>query len=1625
MRKKSVKQAAALFMAMALIFTSVGLQSITAKAEQTETVQENILKLDMDENGYLTPTEESQEMLTKLESESLENQKFSWDNATVYFVLTDRFLNSDKSNDHSYGRGLQADGKTPVEGLDTYTNPGTFHGGDLGGLTQKVNEGYFTDLGVNAIWITAPYEQIHGYTSGNVKSNKANTYPDPDKQGFPYYSYHGYWTLDYTNIDENMGDEEKFEEFVDSCHSKGIRVVMDVVMNHVGYTTMQDAVDYGFDGALKGDWQTYYYGNATYLMGGDPECSNYWDLNSSAWAKWWGPGFVRASYPGYDKAGGDDFHMSLCGLPDVVTESSAKEVPTPPLLVTKWTKEGRLAQEQKELDDFFSKTGYKKLPRYYIIKWLTDWVREYGVDGFRCDTAKHVDKDAWNDLKTEADKALKEWRANNPDKPGAKWTDDFWMTGEEWNHGMGKSAYFTNGFDSMINFKFNKSGNPSGMEGTYKEYAAAINSDPNFNALSYISSHDDGENVPNDVWKATDEHNMDLGTCLLLSPGGVQIYYGNEVNRGLGWTDFFTGNDYLDQRYRTDMDWDHIKTEVLAHWQQVGQFRNKHIAVGAGQHQKLEGDVYTFSRTYHLEEEDEDKVVVALPGKDGTFDISVGDVFEDGETITDYYSGEKYEVSGGKVSVTCDKHGVILLEGSGIVKPSVGAKAKGGDGYRTDTLSVTLKANRVKDTYYTIIDQTNPKGIKKSYTADQVIEIGGAAAYDEETKLVLEGKSEEDGSTVTKEVTFKRSSEPNISDGVFCVKVSKKQFPEPPNIFLYTNDAAETALDGAWPGPVMTQDDDSNYWSYKNEEINGEALIIVSLGATSSSGGTWRTTPDKAKGLLAQGCMLLDKESKTLSELPSGEPGRVDIKYVDDSGKVLKEIYRVGVEGKPYNTYPAEIDGYTLKTTPSNAKGTFAASGTVEYVYSSGVTPPPDDKEITIAIADEAFTYDGTAKKPKVIVKEGSTELKEDTDYEVSYTNNVDAGNAEAASGAPTVSVSGKGTYANNEKLNKTFKFTIQPKAINTEGITVSDVTECIYTGKELTPSVKVTDNGTTIASSNYELIYSDNIHAGTAKITIKGKGNYTGELNKEFTIEQAEVPSNKPSARIVADKNKNTLSQVSLPEGWQWKDGSTALELGEEIQASAEYCGDDKDDYKTTSVMVTVVKTDCNHSETKKEDKAATCVEPGYTGREICTKCGMELDEGTIVPATGQHTGGTATCTKKKKCIVCNQEYGEVDSSKHTGGTATCVKGKICTECGQEYGEKDSSNHVGGTRTKGAVAATCVAEGYSGDVCCELCGTTITPGHKIEALGHNWDNGRITLPPTATTEGVKTYICERCKDTKTEVIPATGDQKPGDPGDTKPGDQNPGDTKPGNQNPGGSTSDNKQSGNQTTGGQTSGNQTPGTQTPEDSLKQKTVYVTTSENRIESGDTIIDSSAKTTYRVINDGIADKEVEYVVSRTKAEEVVIPDEVVINGKNYKVTTVADGAFKNNRNVKAVEIGKNVETIEENAFSGCKNLDEVVVSGNVTAIKDKAFYKCNSLTSITIPAKVGKIGKQAFYGCKKLKKITIQSTKLTNSKVGSKAFKGVPANATIKVPKSKLNAYKKLFKAKGLNSKVKIRK
>ena len=98
---------------------------------------------------------------------------FSWDNATVYFLLTDRFYNGDTSNDHSYGRGLTKSGSAA-----SYDQYAAFQGGDFAGITKKINDGYFDDLGVNAIWLSAPYEQIHGYCVGTDGDSFALLMPE-------------------------------------------------------------------------------------------------------------------------------------------------------------------------------------------------------------------------------------------------------------------------------------------------------------------------------------------------------------------------------------------------------------------------------------------------------------------------------------------------------------------------------------------------------------------------------------------------------------------------------------------------------------------------------------------------------------------------------------------------------------------------------------------------------------------------------------------------------------------------------------------------------------------------------------------------------------------------------------------------------------------------------------------------------------------------------------------------------------------------------------------------------------------------------------------------------------------------------------------------------------------------------------------------------------------------------------------------------------------------------------------------------------------------------------------------------------------------------------------------------
>ncbi len=183
-------------------------------------------------------------------------------------------------------------------------------------------------------------------------------------------------------------------------------------------------------------------------------------------------------------------------------------------------------------------------------------------------------------------------------------------------------------------------------------------------------------------------------------------------------------------------------------------------------------------------------------------------------------------------------------------------------------------------------------------------------------------------------------------------------------------------------------------------------------------------------------------------------------------------------------------------------------------------------------------------------------------------------------------------------------------------------------------------------------------------------------------------------------------------------------------------------------------------------------------------------------------------------------------------------------------------------------------------------------------------------------------------------------------------------------------------------------------------------------------------SNKAGYRLVENGAAIT-IEITDGSQCVGEVKIPDTVTVDEKIYKVTSIADDAFRSNKNITKVSIGKNVTYIGKNAFLGCAKLKTVTLGNNVTTIADKAFYNCTKLKAIIIPAKVTLIGKQAFGKCKNLKTITIKTSKLTDKKIGAKAFKGIHSKATIKVPKKKVDTYKKLLKKKGIGSKVQVKK
>lgn len=305
------------------------------------------------------------QVLPVAEAQTAPKQARAIEDEIIYFVLPDRFENGDASNDRG---GIE--GGRLKDGFDP-TDYGFYHGGDLKGLTQRLD--YIQGLGMTAIWLTPIFENN----------------PVQGPEGKESSGYHGYWITDFTNVDPHIGTREDFKAFVDAAHARGLKVYMDIITNHtadiIGYRECHDPAvtggptfrcDYRYIGDYP--WTRRASDGAEINLGflGDDAVhqteENFAKLEEATWA--YTP-FVPDQFDGVKVPEwlNDPIYYHNRGDTDFVDEDS-------------------LYGDFAGLDDL--NTAHPRVVEG-MIDIYKDWITAYNVDGFRIDTAKHVRDEFW------------------------------------------------------------------------------------------------------------------------------------------------------------------------------------------------------------------------------------------------------------------------------------------------------------------------------------------------------------------------------------------------------------------------------------------------------------------------------------------------------------------------------------------------------------------------------------------------------------------------------------------------------------------------------------------------------------------------------------------------------------------------------------------------------------------------------------------------------------------------------------------------------------------------------------------------------------------------------------------------------------------------------------------------------------------------------------------------------------------------------------------------------------------------------------------------------------------------------------------------------------------------------
>ena len=263
---------------------------------------------------------------------------------SIYFVMTDRFANGNPKNDNAFVPGVRE-----INGLDK-SDIGYWHGGDFVGLTEKLP--YIKGLGFSAIWITPPVVQNW------VQMGSA--------------AYHGYWGTDFTTVDPHLGTEAEFKAMIARAHELGMKVIVDIVVNHTADIIYNSYGMYG-----------------------------YASMNMVPYRDYRGKEFDLLKFVGTKTFPRLDAKKSFA-RPPVVSKSN-KNIKKPAFLndLTNYHNRGdsTFSGESSFYGDFFGLDDlFTEKPEVIegMIKLWSSWITKFDIDGYRIDTAKHVNPEFWN-----------------------------------------------------------------------------------------------------------------------------------------------------------------------------------------------------------------------------------------------------------------------------------------------------------------------------------------------------------------------------------------------------------------------------------------------------------------------------------------------------------------------------------------------------------------------------------------------------------------------------------------------------------------------------------------------------------------------------------------------------------------------------------------------------------------------------------------------------------------------------------------------------------------------------------------------------------------------------------------------------------------------------------------------------------------------------------------------------------------------------------------------------------------------------------------------------------------------------------------------------------------------------